>query len=53
MQHYLGKICKPSAYEWPLTEAYWDIFLFVAQNEFTVDRWEPNIYVWGYLAARR
>jgi endoglucanase len=49
---FLGKICTPGAFDWPLTEAYFDIFLFVAQDEFTVDAWGPNCFVWGYFAAR-
>ena len=49
---HLGKLCEPSAWDWPINEAYWDIFLFVGQNEFTIDTWAPNVYVWGYLAAR-
>lgn len=51
---YLNKpnVCWPDAYEWPLAEAYFDIHLFVSQNEFVVDAWAPNVFVWGYLAAR-
>ncbi|MGO8672687.1 MAG: hypothetical protein ACLQVD_15130 [Capsulimonadaceae bacterium] len=52
MKWFLGKICKPSAYEWPITEAYFDIFLYPVTTEFTVDNWASNIYTWGYLAAR-
>ena len=44
--------CWPNPYDWPLTEAYFDIFLFVSMDEFTVDTWAPNVFVWGYLAAR-
>lgn len=44
-------ICWPLPYEWPLTEAYFDIFLFVSMNEFVVDTWAPNVFVWGYLAV--
>ncbi len=53
MKWFLGKECVPSAYEWPIPEAYWDIFMYPMINEFTVDRWWPNIYVWGYLHVRR
>lgn len=42
----------PDAYEWPLTEAYFDINTFVSQNEFVIDTWAPNVFVWGYLAAQ-
>ena len=45
-------VCYPDPYSWPLTEAYFDIFLYVGMNEFVIDTWAPNILVWGYLAAR-
>jgi endoglucanase len=45
--------CWPNPYDWPLTEAYFDIFLFVSMNEFVVDAWAPNVLVWGYLASRQ
>ena len=50
---YLSKpaICWPNPYDWPITEAYFDIFLFVSMNEFVVDTWAPNVFVWGYLSA--
>ncbi|MBV9866809.1 MAG: glycoside hydrolase family 9 protein [Abitibacteriaceae bacterium] len=51
--YYLDKGCTPSAWEWPIPEAYFDIFLYPAINEFTVDAWAPNVYVWGYLAAHK
>jgi endoglucanase len=50
--NHLGRICTPTAWDWPLTEAYFDIFLFVFQDEYTVDVWGPNCFVWGYFAAR-
>ena len=51
--YYLDAICKPSPYEWPTSEAYFDIYLYPAVTEFTVDLWAPNVFVWGYLAARK
>jgi len=42
----------PNAYEWPLTEAYYDVWLYVPCNEFVVDTWGTNVFVWGYLTAR-
>ena len=46
--------CKPNAYEWPMQERYFDIFLYPAQTEWTIDQtFGPNAYVWGYLAARK
>ncbi len=53
MQYTLGPRCKPSAYEWPVPEGYFDIYMYPATNEWTVDAWTPNVYVWGYLAARK
>ncbi|MBC8140641.1 MAG: glycoside hydrolase family 9 protein [Armatimonadetes bacterium] len=53
MQYSLGPGCRPNAYEWPVPEAYFDIFLYPATNEYTVDMWTPNVYVWGYLAGRK
>ena len=48
----LSKVCTPSAWDWPITEAYFDIFMFPVEDEFTVDAWGPNCFVWGYFAAR-
>ena len=50
--YHLGAVTFPDAYSWPTTEAFFDVYLYPAMTEFTVDRWEPNVYVWGYLAAR-
>ncbi len=50
--YYLGAVTYPDAYSWPTTEAFFDVYLYPAMTEFTVDRWEPNVYVWGYLASR-
>ncbi|MDX1934738.1 MAG: glycoside hydrolase family 9 protein [Capsulimonadales bacterium] len=52
-QYFLNPQLTPPANDWPVTEAYFDIFLAPSTNEFTVDIWAPNIYVWGYLAARK
>jgi endoglucanase len=43
----------PNAYDWPLTEAYFDVWILVSANEYVVDTWAPNVLVWGYLAARK
>jgi endoglucanase len=42
----------PNAYDWPLPEAYFDVWLLVSTNEFVIDTWQQNVFVWGYLAAR-
>lgn len=43
----------PDAYDWPLTEAYFDTWVLVSANEYVIDTWGPNVLVWGYLAARK
>lgn len=48
----LGKPSEPNPYEWPTHEAYWDLGGWPMMEEFTVDAWAPNVYVWGYLAFR-
>ena len=50
--YYLGAVTVPDAYRWPTPEAFFDVYLFPMMTEFTVDSWAPNVYVWGYLAAR-
>ncbi len=49
----IGKDTKPSVYEWPTHEAYWDLGGWPMLEEFTVDSWTPNVLVWGYLSARK
>ncbi|MGD0091257.1 MAG: glycoside hydrolase family 9 protein [Planctomycetota bacterium] len=50
---FLGKGCQPGAYEWPTTEAFFDVRLMIMECEFCIDQtMGPNAYVWGYLAAR-
>ncbi len=51
--YFLNKELVPAIGEWPVTESYFDIYLYVSTNEYTVDIWAPNIWVWGYLAARK
>jgi endoglucanase len=44
----------PPIDEWPVTEAYWDIFSWPMMCEYTVHQGMPQtMYVWGYLAACR
>lgn len=39
--------------EWPLTEAYFDIYSWPLMCEYTIHQsLGPTVYVWGYLAAR-
>ena len=52
IQWHISRVAVPSAYEWPLHEAYFDVYLYPAAAEWTVDMWAPSVFVWGYLAAR-
>ena len=52
MTYYLNRLCVPPSSDWPIPEAYFDIFLYPMINEFTVDNWAGNVYAWGYLAGR-
>lgn len=52
MNLYLDKICQPNGYSWPIPEAFFDVFLYVAQDEYVVEGFGANAYAWGYLAAR-
>jgi len=48
----LSGVNVPGPYEWPVPEAFYDIWIYVAQDEYTVEGFGQNAYVWGYLAAR-
>jgi len=50
---HVSRVAVPDAYSWPTTENYMDIYLYPAMTEYTVDIWAPNVFVWGYLAARK
>ncbi len=52
MDQVLGAATTPGPYEWPVPEAFYDIWIYVAQDEYTVEGFGQNAYVWGYLAAR-
>ena len=49
---HLDRISSPAARTWPIPEAYFDIFLYPGQTEYTVEGFGENAYAWGYLAAR-
>ncbi|MDR3688728.1 MAG: glycoside hydrolase family 9 protein [Fimbriimonas sp.] len=53
MKFFLNQQCIPPSNQWPIPEAYFDIYLYPIINEFTVDTWAGNLYAWGYLAARK
>jgi len=49
----LTKAIYPRHDTWPSLEAYFDVVLFPAMTEFTIDATlGPNTYVWGWLHAR-
>lgn len=51
--YFVGRHTQPAAFDWPVTEAYWDVRAWPAYCEFCIDQtMGPNAYVWGYLAAR-
>ena len=52
MDRLLGGVTTPGPYEWPVPESFYDIWIYVAQDEYTVEGFGQNAYVWGYLAAR-
>ena len=44
--------CHPAPEEWPIMEAYWDVFWYPIMCEFTVQKpMAQNAYIWGYLAG--
>jgi endoglucanase len=44
----------PSISEWPTAESYFDVFWFISQNEYVIDRpLGQTAYIWGYLASRK
>jgi endoglucanase len=51
---YSGQFCYPSVKEWPVIENYWDVFWYPMMCEYTIFQTiAPNVFVWGYLAARK
>jgi len=47
------KDAMPPSREWPTAEAYFDVFLWPGQSEYTVQQTiGPTSYYWGYLAGR-
>ncbi len=49
----VNEVTIPSVWEWPVNEAFWDIFVFAAYNEYTIhETLGPVSYIWGTLAAR-
>ena len=51
-QKNVNKTLFPPFAQWPVAEAYWDVFWYPAMCEFTVQSpMARNAYVWGYLAV--
>jgi endoglucanase len=45
---------SPATTEWPSAESYFDVFWFISQNEYVIDRpMGQTAYIWGYLASRK
>ncbi|MBS0001439.1 MAG: glycoside hydrolase family 9 protein [Cyclobacteriaceae bacterium] len=50
----LNAECTPEISNWPTAESFFDIFWFVSQNEYVIDRpLGQAAYIWGYLASRK
>jgi endoglucanase len=50
---FIDKTCYPPSRQWPIIEAYFDVFWYPLVCEFTVQApMAGNAYVWGYLMAR-
>lgn len=49
----IDAVMSPKFQQWPRTESYTDTYIFVMQNEYTVDQtFTFPTWTWGYLAAR-
>ena len=54
LERRLNVTCSPAVAEWPTSESFFDVFWFVAQNEYVIDRpLGQTAYIWGYLASRK
>jgi endoglucanase len=50
----LNTTCAPAIAGWPTSESFFDVFWFVSQNEYVIDRpLGQAAYIWGYLASRK
>ena len=48
----IDRTCYPPSRDWPIIEAYFDVFWYPLMCEFTVHSpMAVNAYTWGYLAA--
>lgn len=49
----LGQATFPPPKTWPVAEAFFDVYLIPALNEYTLhETIAPSAYTWGYLAGR-
>lgn len=54
LEYKLNAECTPDVSRWPSAESYFDIFWFVSQNEYVINRpLGQSAYIWGYLASRK
>ncbi|HEX2974830.1 MAG TPA: glycoside hydrolase family 9 protein [Bacteroidales bacterium] len=54
METRLNVTTSPAISNWPSAEAFFDVFWFVPQNEYVIDRpLGQTAYIWGYLDSRR
>ncbi|UCD50207.1 MAG: glycoside hydrolase family 9 protein [Phycisphaerales bacterium] len=54
LQTVIAPFCYPPPRQWPIMEAYWDVFWYPMMCEFTIHHpMSYNAYTWGYLAAIR
>jgi len=50
----IAPFCYPPPRQWPIMEAYWDVFWYPMMCEFTIHHpMSYNAYTWGYLAGLR
>ncbi len=48
----IAPFCYPPPRDWPIMEAYWDVFWYPMMCEFTIHHpMAYNAYTWGYLAG--
>ncbi len=54
LEQRLNSACSPEASAWPTSEAFFDVFWYVQQNEYVINSpLGPAAYIWGYLASRK
>lgn len=53
-KHLIKPYAVPDDYDdWPGVESYWDVYWFIAMDEYMIHQtMAPTFYAWGYLAGR-